>query len=74
METCPKYNNATVPFYTNLSQFEELIKWTEYISIDPVTKSLYPDAFGEHFWLPFRFDKVKYDFMTKQKQNLYGYI
>ena len=30
METCPKYNNATVPFYTNLSQFEELKKWTEY--------------------------------------------
>ena len=54
MDTCPKYNRAVVPSYTSLAGMEELQVWSYNITTDPVTKTIYEDAFSTSFWLPFR--------------------
>ena len=58
MATCPKYNKAVVPSYSNKAELDEMIKWLYDTSTDPITKTLYKDAFGISIWLPFRFKNM----------------
>ena len=58
MATCPKYNRAVVPSYSNKAELDEMIKWLYDTSTDPITKTLYKDAFGISIWLPFRFENI----------------
>ena len=55
MATCPKYNRAVVPSYSNKAELDEMIQWLYDTTTDPITKTLYKDAFGISIWLPFRF-------------------
>ena len=55
MATCPKYNRARVPSFSDQAEFEEVFTWVYNTTINPVTKTLYPDAFTQSLWLPFRY-------------------
>ena len=55
MATCPKYNRARVPSFSDQEEFEEVFTWVYNTTINPVTKTLYPDAFTQSLWLPFRY-------------------
>ena len=54
MATCPKYNRALVPSFTDQAEMEELIKWLFDTTTDPSTETFYPDAVSYSIWLPFR--------------------
>ena len=56
MDTCPKYNRAMVPSFSDDEELEELLQWISDTTIDPVTGTLYPDALMESIWIPYRFD------------------
>ena len=55
MATCPKYNRATVPYFTTKAELEGLVSWQFDTTTDPITKSLYPEAFSPTIWIPIRF-------------------
>ena len=55
MATCPKYNRARVPSFSDQAEFAEVFTWVYNTTINPVTKALYPDAFTQSLWLPFRY-------------------
>ena len=54
METCPKYNRAMGVSFTSKDEVEELIQWLLDTTTDPVTGSLYPDAYTPSIWIPYR--------------------
>ena len=56
MATCPKYNRAMVPSFTDKEEFEELIRWLYDTTTDPTTKTLYNEAYSISIWIPFRFE------------------
>ena len=55
METCPKYNRALAPSFTDQKELEDLISWLYKTTTDPNSKSHYPDVIGKAIWVPFRF-------------------
>ena len=56
MDTCPKYNRAMVPSFTNKEELEELLQWVADIAIDPASGAVYSDAYTPSIWIPFRCD------------------
>ena len=58
MATCPKYSGARVPSFTDQAEFEEVFTWVYNTTINPVTNTLYPDAFTQSLWLPFRYSLI----------------
>ena len=54
MDTCPKYNGAIVPSFTDKEELEELLQWIFDTTMDPATGILFPDAFTPTIWIPFR--------------------
>ena len=53
MDTCPKYNRAMVPSFTNNEEFEELLQWISDTATDPTSGTPYPDAYTQVIWIPF---------------------
>ena len=58
METCPKYNRAMAPSFTDQKELEDLVSWLYKTTTDPVSKATYPDVIGRAFWVPFRLINV----------------
>ena len=56
MDTCPKYSGAKAPSFTDRAQLDELIVWALNTTTDPASFTLYEDAIGRSFWIPFRFE------------------
>ena len=56
MTTCPKYNRAMVPSFTDKEKVDELIHWIHDTTTDPITKTLYHEAYSLAIWIPFRFE------------------
>ena len=54
MDTCPKYNRAMGVSFTSKDEVEELIQWLLDTTTDPISGSLYPDAFTPSIWIPYR--------------------
>ena len=54
MDTCPKYNRAMVPSFTNNDELEELLQWISDTTTDPSSGTLYPDAYTRGIWIPYR--------------------
>ena len=54
METCPKYNKAQVPSFSDQQKMEELVRWMYHTTTDADTDTLWPDTLGRAFWIPFR--------------------
>ena len=56
METCPKYNRAMGVSFTSKDEVEELIQWLLDTTTDPISGSLYPDAYTPSIWIPYRLE------------------
>ena len=54
MATCPKYNRATVPYFTDMTSLDQLIGWLRDTTTDPVEKTLYPGVLSPTIWIPIR--------------------
>ena len=53
MDTCPKYNGAIVPSFTDKEELKELLQWISDTTTDPVSGTLYPDAYTQVIWICF---------------------
>ena len=60
MDTCPKYNRAIVPSFTNNEELEELLQWISDTTIDPASGTMYPDAYTISIWIPYRCGSVNF--------------
>ena len=58
MDTCPKYNRARVPSFTDQEELEELLQWISDIAIDPASGTTYADAYTPAIWIPYRFGSL----------------
>ena len=54
MDTCPKFDRAVVPSFNDKEELEELLQWLSDTTIDPNSGTLYPDAYSQTIWIPYR--------------------
>ena len=55
MATCPKYNRAMVPFFTDKAELDQLMEWILNVRLDP-DNTPYPGLLGStSIWIPIRF-------------------
>ena len=74
MATCPKYSRARVPSFTDQAEFEEVFTWVYNTTINPVTNTLYPDAFTQSLWLPFRYSLIVLYYSLVKGKSYIQYI